>query len=100
MEAEREAAVDQVVATTYQVAATSEGVVGPVPTAEVSVNGVSTNALLDTGSPTSILSLSFAVEVLKAELPQFPGLDQWKIAALKRLAMESPSVALKSYGTW
>ena len=54
---------------------------GPILMAPVSINGLMRNALVDTGSPCTIISLDFAMEVLKLTRPFFPSLEEWKEAA-------------------
>ena len=69
---------------------------GPTVTAPVMVDGLSTNALIDTGSPCTIASLDLAMEIMKLSRPLFRDLQEWKEAAMKWL--ESPTIPLKSYG--
>ena len=69
---------------------------GPTITARVEVNGVSTDALVDTGSPATILSLDFAMEVMTKERNQYSSVDEWKIGTTKKFT--PPEVALKNYG--
>ena len=70
---------------------------GPTITARVEVNGVSTNALVDTGSPATIISLEFiAMEVMTKERNQYSSVDKWKIGTTKKFT--PPEVALKNYG--
>ena len=65
-------------------------------TVSATVNGVPTEALVDTGSPVNILSLMFAMSVLSQEQKQFPSKEEWKVAMSKRLRV--PDVVLRSYG--
>ena len=63
-EAELAAAVDTQTAEIKNVTGDSEApksALGPILTASVEVNGVSTDALVDTGSPATIISLEFAI---------------------------------------
>ena len=69
---------------------------GPTITVSATVNGVPTEALVDTGSPVTILSLMFAMSVLSQEQIQFPSKEEWKMAMSKRL--RAPDVVLRSYG--
>ena len=43
---------------------------GPTVYAPVAVDGVTTNALVDTGSPATIVSLEFALKVLRRNRPE------------------------------
>ena len=69
---------------------------GPTITVSATVNGVSTEALVDTESPVTILSLKFAMSVLSQEQKQFPSKEEWKMAMKKRL--RAPDIVLRSYG--
>ena len=60
-------------------------------TSTVCVNSQSTNALVDTGSPVSIVFLDFAMVVLARERKSY---RDWREATLKKF--ESPGFALKS----
>ena len=67
--------------------------VGPTVLAKVEVNGVSTNALIDTGSPATIISLDFALDVLAKERPN---VEEWMSATRKKF--ETPEISLLNYG--
>ena len=69
---------------------------GPLPTAEVEIEGVPARALLDTGSPVTIVDLTFVVEALakKRDATQTPA--DWIAAVETRFT--PPVVLLKSYG--
>ena len=68
---------------------------GPTVVAPVKVNGVSTTALVDTGSPATIISLAFVMQVLvDGRSDETP--EQWKKETYAKFA--SPDVTLKSYG--
>lgn len=69
---------------------------GPTISITVHVNGVETDALVDTGSPVSIMSLSFAMDVLSEERSNFNTPREWKEAMLQRF--EHPTIAMRSYG--
>ena len=69
---------------------------GPTITTEVEVNGISTEALVDTGSPVTIISLDFAMIVMAKERNQFTNVKEWQEATLKKF--ETPQVSLKNYG--
>ena len=62
--------------------------------AEISVNGIPTRTLIDTGSPATIVSLQFAMAIMVAE-KDGQTCEQWKVDTLKKLA--SPEVSLKNY---
>lgn len=69
---------------------------GPTITTMICVNGVKTAALVDTGSPVSIMSLKFATEVLSRERGNFLTSQEWKEVMLKRF--EHPTISMRSYG--
>lgn len=52
----------------------SESILGPTITSRVEVNGVSTDALIDTGSPVT----DFAMVVMAKERPKFHFVEEWK----------------------
>ena len=54
----------------------SKGNLGPVPTAEVCVNRIPTQALLDTGAPSTIAFLKFVLKVLRQDRPKYKSLAQ------------------------
>ena len=72
------------------------GRLGPSVYTEVSVNGVPTRTLLDTGSPATIVSLEFVMSVMVGERKEGQSKEQWKIDTLRRLSR--PDVTLKNYG--
>ena len=49
---------------------------------EVEVNEVPTDALINTGSPATIVSLDFAMDVMAKERPDYITLDHWISAIL------------------
>ena len=66
-EAELADAVDRATPATHHVSPTpgsSESTLGPSVFVNLGVNGVSTDALVDTGSPATIVSLKFILKVL------------------------------------
>ena len=70
---------------------------GPTITTEVEVNGISTEALVDTGSvPVSIISLDFAMIVMAKERNKFADVKEWQEGTLEKF--ETPQVSLKNYG--
>ena len=93
-EAEKEAALDNTVASMHGLHTDQpKPTLGLLVMSPVSVDGLTRNALVDTGSPCTIL---FAMEVLKLTRPSLQSLDEWKEAA--RVQLEPPTVRLKSYG--
>jgi hypothetical protein len=64
--------------------------------APISVNGVSTEALVDTGSPATIVSLEFVLRVLRKNRTKNQTNDQWM--ELTREKFKDPDVVLKNYG--
>ena len=56
-------ALEKVTATMYSISSKGGSELGPVLTAEVLLEGEAVEALLDTGSPVTIVSLEFLVQV-------------------------------------
>ena len=69
---------------------------GPSVFAEISVNGVPATALVDTGSPATIISLEFVMRVMLAERKERQSPEQWRADTLKRFTF--PDVSLRNYG--
>lgn len=69
---------------------------GPTVYTPVVVNGVSTDALIDTGSPVTIVSLEFILKVLRQNRPQDQTDTQWIESTQEKF--KDPDVTLKSYG--
>ena len=69
---------------------------GPTLTAEVKFEGRPVQALLDTGSPVTIVSLEFLLQTLAKQRPASQTVAEWQIAVKARL--QPPSVTLQSYG--
>ena len=72
-----------------------EHTLGPVPMYEILVNGVPLKALVDTGSPATVISLDRVVDILAQDRPHYDSVEQWKLAMQKQL--EPPTMLLKSY---
>ena len=92
-------AVEDTTAMMYGMAMSQPGsssMLGPTVLVEMKINGVPVKALVDTGSPATIIALDWVLTVLAQERPpdQTPG--EWKKQTLKRFA--APEVRLKSYG--
>ena len=92
-------AVSQVMATMHGIAPERESPsigLGPVPTTQVDLEGVPVEALIDTGSPTSIVSLDCFLQVtVHNRLPsQTP--TEW--GETVRACFQPSTVALCSYG--
>ena len=51
---------------------------GPVLTTDVELEGSCVKALIDTGSPVTIVSLKFLLEALKKQRPPQQPLSEWK----------------------
>ena len=71
------------------------GRLGPCVVAEVSVNGVPTKALMDTGSPATIVALEFVIDIFVRERRDHQTPAQWRAETLTKLS--PPSVLLKAY---
>ena len=68
---------------------------GPSVTAKVLVNGVATEALIDTGSPATVVSLDFVLDVFVKEKAEHQTPAQWREETSKKFS--PPSVSLKAY---
>ena len=99
-EAELAAAVNSaapVIRNVTQVSSTKpKSTLGSTILSKVEVNGISTEALIDTGSPVTIISLDFATIVMAKERNKFKNVEEWQEATLKKF--EPPEVTLKNYG--
>ena len=96
---EVDVALEEAVATIHGVTmggADNQSELGPTHWAEVAVEGVTTRALLDTGSPATIASLKWILEVLAKERPRFPSGDHWRAAM--ELRLKPSTLDLQSYG--
>ena len=69
---------------------------GPTVYDTVAVEGISVEALIDTGSPATIASLEFVLKVLKSNRPKEQTDAQWIESTRKKL--KGPDVMLKNYG--
>ena len=72
------------------------GQLGPIVNAGVELEGVKTEALLDTGSPASIVSLDFLISARLSRKPIEQSQEEWEEDFKK--TVWSPEVALQSYG--
>jgi len=83
----------------HNVAATgqgSEAKLGPTILAEVAVNGVPVQALINTESPATIISLGIVISVFAQGRTEGQTPSQWREKTLKKFS--PPEVALNSYG--
>lgn len=95
-EAELENELTSVTATLHGIKpATTSTKLGPTPTARVQLEGAEAEALLDTGSPVSIVSLQFLLEVLAKQRQKDRSPAAWRAMVEQRL--ESPTVTLQNY---
>ena len=69
---------------------------GPTVYTPITVDRVTTDALVDTGSPATIVSLEFALKVLRKNRPKEQTDAQW--IELTREKFKDPDVTLKNYG--
>ena len=69
---------------------------GPTVMAKLEVNGVKTEALVDTGSPVTIVSLAFAMHVLSKDRGLYSSVEEWKQETIKKFS--EPTVNLRNYG--
>ena len=68
---------------------------GPAVYSEVTVNGVKVTALVDTGSPVTIMSLKKAVQILATRKGEFNSPQEWRERMMEQF--QEPAVMLKSY---
>ena len=98
-EAELAAAITEASGVLSVVKSTAAGTktkLGPTVFAPVTVNGVATEALVDTGSPATIISLGFVLKVLVSKQLSEQTADQWRVATHQKFT--SPEVSLQNYG--
>ena len=92
-------ALARVMAQMYKISpenADKDTILGPTPTSEIFLDGTTTTALVDTGSPVSIVSMDFFLKAAAANRGQNQTPDAWGEAVRKRL---NPStMSLHSYG--
>ena len=91
--------IDQVVATLHGVKPQQvmpSVVLGPTLTSEVSLEGVPVKALLDTGSPISIVSLEVFLKTCAQNRQSDETPEEWGRAVKQRF--QKPTVSLRSYG--
>jgi hypothetical protein len=69
---------------------------GPILTAWINFEGTDTKALIDTGSPVTIVSLEFAMEALAKQKKSDQTPDDWKKEVTARI--QAPSAVLQGYG--
>ena len=69
---------------------------GPTIFTSVAVDGVPAKALIDTGSPATIVSLKFILEVLTGQKSLDQSVQQWKEEVRRKF--RTPDVSLKNYG--
>ena len=98
-EAEVEESLSEVVAT-MRVLKTgeskNEATLGPTLATEVLFEGTPVRALLDTGSPVTIVSLSFLLKTLALQRTEDQTPAEWEKATKKRLS--PPTLTLQNYG--
>jgi len=97
-DAEREAALTEQTRTMHGITCSEQqGVrLGPTPTTEVNLEGTDVQALLDTGSPVTIVSVQFLFQALaKHRLPS-QSIEEWQDSVRARL--QHSNVTLQSYG--
>ena len=98
-EAELADAVDEAAPTTHNVSpigGTSGSILGPAVTVKLGVNGVLTDALVDTGSPATIVSLKFILKVLADSKNSQQTAEEWRKETMKKFS--APAVTLTSCG--
>ena len=97
-EAELDNALTKVTATMHGIVSEnseSNAQLGPTPTAKVKLEGSETEALLDTGSPVTIVSLQFLLEALAKRKRKEQSPDDWRAMVEKRF--EPSTITLQNY---
>ena len=90
-------ALKKVMATMHSISSKESGVeLGPVPSALVEFEGEQVQALLDTGSPVTIVSLVFLLKVWEKKRTSEQSPEEWRKQVEKKL--EPTPVALRNYG--
>ena len=98
-EAELAEAVNEVTPVTHTVSLTTRdktSKLGPSVFVKLGVNGVLTDALIDTGSPATIVSLQFILGILANSKDDSQTVQEWKKETLERFA--APAVTLTGCG--
>ena len=96
-EAEAESALDAAVATMHHITNDNPAArLGPVTKAVVEMEGAEVNALLDTGSPVTIVSMSFLLSALAKQRAPDQTPEEWRRWVEARL--QPPTLTLKNYG--
>ena len=91
-------AISQTVARMHGIEAgpTDQPPLGPIPTSEIEVEGLTTRALLDTGSPVSIISLDFFLRAASTKKAPDQSPAEWGKEVRKRFL--PVTMSLRSYG--
>ena len=98
-EAELAEAVNEVTPVTHTVSLTTRdktSKLGPSVFVKLGVNGVLTDALIDTGSPATIVSLQFILGILANSKDDSQTVQEWRNETLERFA--APAVTLTGCG--
>ena len=97
-EAELEESLSQVAATMHVLTGKDRdgSSLGPTPTVEVLFEGVPTRALLDTGSPVTIVSLNFVLQALAKQRKESQTPTEWEQEVKARLG--PIKLTLQNYG--
>ena len=72
-----------------------DGKLGPTVFTEIQGNGIPTRALIDTGSPATVTSMDFVVDIFTKERRSQQTPQQWEEETMKKLS--PPAVSLKAY---
>ena len=96
-ETEINEALDNAMTTMHTVTTSqSDAHLGPALTAKVKLEGIPVNALVDTDSPSTIVSLKLLIDALAKQKKSDESPAQWRKCVEQRL--EPPGPRLKSYG--
>ena len=69
---------------------------GPIISTTVELEGTTTDVLIDTGSPATIVSLEFLIEARQKQKPTNQSLEEWEESF--KSSISAPEVTLQNYG--
>ena len=69
---------------------------GPTFTTSLTIEGTPVEAMIDTGSPVTVISLEFLLKTLANRRPIKQSIEDWRVEVRKQL--EEPRISLRSYG--
>ena len=69
---------------------------GPMLTTVLTVEGTPVEAMIDTGSPVTVISLEFLLKMLAKQRPIEQSVEGWRVKVREQL--KEPKISLRSYG--